>query len=62
MKEVISKLKVGNPEDMDTDMGPMINDKCSKRIEEYVNKTIAEGATLVCGGKREDAYYYPSRI
>ena len=21
---------------------------------------VAEGATIVCGGKREDAYYYPT--
>ena len=60
MKEVISKLKVGNPEDMDTDMGPLINEEAAIRVEEYVNKTIAEGATLVCGGKREGAYYYPT--
>ena len=60
MKDVISKLKVGDPSSMETDMGPMININAAKRIEEQVNKTIAEGATLVCGGKREDAYYTPT--
>ena len=60
MKEVISNLKVGDPSSMDTDMGPLINEPAAIRVEEYVNKTIAEGATLVCGGKREDAYYYPT--
>lgn len=60
MKELISGLKVGNPMQEDTDMGPMININAAKRIEEQVNETISQGATLVCGGKREDAYYYPT--
>ncbi len=60
MKEVIDNLKVGDPMQEDTDMGPMININAAKRIEEQVNQMVAEGATIVCGGKREDAYYYPT--
>lgn len=60
MKEVIASLKVGDPTQMDTDMGPLINVNAAKRVEEQVNKTIAQGATLVCGGKREGAYYMPT--
>ena len=60
MKEVISNLKVGDPMQEDTDMGPMININAAKRIEDQVNQMVAEGATIVCGGKREDAYYYPT--
>ena len=60
MKEVIANLKVGDPMQEDTDMGPMININAAKRIEEQVNQMVAEGATVVCGGKREDAYYYPT--
>ena len=61
MKEVISNLKVGDPMQEDTDMGPMININAAKRIEEQVNKMVVEGATVVWWGKkREDAYYYPT--
>ena len=60
MKEVIANLKVGDPMKEDTDMGPMININAAKRIEEQVNQMVAEGATIVCGGRREDAYYYPT--
>lgn len=60
MKELINSIKVGDPSLEETDMGPMININAAKRIEEQVNKTIEQGATLVCGGKREDAYYYPT--
>ena len=60
MKEVISNLKVGDPSNMDTDMGPLINEQAAIRVEEFVNKTVAQGAKIVCGGKREGAYYYPT--
>ena len=60
MKEVISNLKVGDPSKEDTDMGPLININAAKRVEEQVNKTVEQGATIVCGGRREDAYYYPT--
>ena len=45
---------------MDTDMGPLINVPAAERVEQFVNKTIEQGATLVCGGKRDGAYYYPT--
>ncbi len=60
MKEVISNLKVGDPMKEDTDMGPMININAAKRIEDQVNQMVEEGAKVVCGGIREDAYYYPT--
>lgn len=60
MKDVIDKLKVGDPSQEDMDMGPMININAAKRIEEQVNQMVSEGASIVCGGKREDAYYYPT--
>ena len=60
MKEVIEELKVGDPAEMDTDMGPLINEQAAMRVEEYVNKTVSEGAKIVCGGRRYGAYYYPT--
>ena len=60
MKEVIDGLKVGDPMQEDTDMGPMININAAKRIEEQVNQMVSEGASIVCGGRREDAYYFPT--
>lgn len=60
MKSVIENLKVGCPSRMDTDMGPLINENAAKRVEEQVNLTVSQGANIVCGGKREGAYYYPT--
>ena len=60
VKELAESIKVGNPMNEDTEMGPMINENAAKRIEEQVNKTVEAGATIVCGGRREGAYYYPT--
>lgn len=59
-KELAESIKVGDPMKDTTEMGPMINVNAAKRIEEQVNQTIAVGATLVCGGKRDNAYYMPT--
>ena len=60
VKELAESIKLGDPMKESTEMGPMININAAKRIEEQVNKTIEAGAKLVCGGKRENAYYYPT--
>lgn len=60
MKELAESIKVGDPMQEDTEMGPMINMAAAERIEAQVNQTVAAGATIVCGGRREGAYYYPT--
>ncbi|MFC0270574.1 aldehyde dehydrogenase family protein [Metabacillus herbersteinensis] len=46
-----SKLKLGNPLDPGTDMGPVISKKQKESILSYIEAGKQEGATLVCGGK-----------
>jgi len=41
-------------------MGPLINVNAAIRVEEQVNKMVEAGATIVCGGKRNEAYYEPT--
>jgi aldehyde dehydrogenase (NAD+) len=43
-------LKVGNPNDEDTVIGPVINEGQLKRIREHIEKARAEGARQVAGG------------
>jgi glyceraldehyde-3-phosphate dehydrogenase (NADP+) len=43
-----------------TDMGPMITEKEAMRVESWVYEAIQKGATLLCGGKREGAFYMPT--
>lgn len=56
----ISKIKVGNPLDENSQMGCLINEKAARRVEEQVNLTISQGATLAFGGRRNGAYYEPT--
>jgi lactaldehyde dehydrogenase/glycolaldehyde dehydrogenase len=46
-------VKVGNPaETKDLDMGPLVEAAALKSVQAKVDKAIAQGATLVLGGKR----------
>ncbi|HUE08771.1 MAG TPA: aldehyde dehydrogenase [Acidimicrobiales bacterium] len=56
-----SKVKVGDPFDAQTQMGPLAMERQRDRVEGYIAKGIAEGATLATGGGRpkdlERGYY-----
>ncbi len=51
-KKATNQLIVGNPLDKSTDVGPLITVREVDRVENWVNEAIAEGATLISGGKR----------
>ncbi|MBO8172284.1 MAG: aldehyde dehydrogenase family protein [Bacillaceae bacterium] len=54
------QYRVGDKMSEDTDMGPMINEKEAKRVESWVNDAVKEGASLLCGGQRNGAFYMPT--
>lgn len=59
------KLKVGNPESDDTDIGPLVNLKALEKIESQVRDAVKEGGELVLGGERSDSstgYFYQPTI
>lgn len=61
MVELAKDLKVGDPAIHDTDVGPLIAPKEVDRVETWVEEAVAEGATLLCGGKRlSDSCYMPT--
>ncbi|HIS86535.1 MAG TPA: aldehyde dehydrogenase [Candidatus Caccenecus avistercoris] len=60
MTDKINSLKQGNPQDMSTDIGCLVSEEAAIEVERQVNETIAAGATLVCGGKRNGAFYEPT--
>jgi acyl-CoA reductase-like NAD-dependent aldehyde dehydrogenase len=49
---VAQKLKVGDPMDETTDIGPMISERNAVRATEWVEEAVAGGAKLLCGGRR----------
>ena len=54
-------VRVGDPADPASEMGPLIREAQRRRTESYVEMALAEGAKLVAGGKRPDidqGYFY----
>jgi len=48
-------LKMGDPKDEETFIGPMISEKEASRLHGWVESAVSAGATLLCGGQREGA-------
>jgi acyl-CoA reductase-like NAD-dependent aldehyde dehydrogenase len=53
--EATKKLKMGNPKDEDTFIGPMISEKEASRLDNWIQAAVKNGAKLLCGGKRDGA-------
>jgi acyl-CoA reductase-like NAD-dependent aldehyde dehydrogenase len=54
------KLKLGDPVDPETDVGPMITEDDAIRTESWVNEAVQGDAKILIGGKREKNFYYPT--
>jgi aldehyde dehydrogenase (NAD+)/aldehyde dehydrogenase len=50
----------GDPWDPETDVGPLIDEAAAERVAARVEAAVADGAVLVCGGKREGALHAPT--
>ena len=62
-----AKIRLGGPDDELAEAGPLISAVHLKNVSEYVEKGVAEGATLLVGGKRSEKpehangwYYLPT--
>lgn len=43
----------GRPQDEETFIGPIISESEAQRVEAWIQRAVADGATLLCGGSRE---------
>ncbi|TAM59830.1 aldehyde dehydrogenase family protein [bacterium] len=50
----VRSLRLGLPQALETQLGPLVAERQLARTQEYVGIAIAEGATVACGGKRPD--------
>ncbi len=48
---VAEKMRVGDPLDPKTEIGPLISEAQRRKVADYVASGIEEGAELLCGGK-----------
>ncbi len=60
MIKAAKALKVGDPADASTNIGPMIAAKEAIRVENWVDEAISQGAQLQVGGKRDGVFYQPT--
>jgi succinate-semialdehyde dehydrogenase/glutarate-semialdehyde dehydrogenase len=58
----MKKLKTGDPENEETDLGPLASIKQAEAVEEQISRSIAMGARLIAGGSRRKAFFEPSLI
>jgi acyl-CoA reductase-like NAD-dependent aldehyde dehydrogenase len=56
----VEKLKVGDPLEDSTDVGPMITEADAARATEWVEEAEAAGAKVLCGGKRRGSLVEPT--
>ena len=54
------KLKMGDPSNIKTDIGPLIDEESAIKVEKLVDDALENGAQLLMGGNREGAFYKPT--
>jgi vanillin dehydrogenase len=57
---VANNLKVGDPSEPDTVIGPLIRGSQCAVIDGHVEDAVAKGATVMCGAKHEKQFYWPT--
>ena len=57
-------LRVGDPTDPDTDVGPLATEQGRADVEKLVDEAAEAGAVIRCGGKRVDGpgWFYPPTV
>ncbi|MFR9778986.1 NADP-dependent succinic semialdehyde dehydrogenase [Micromonospora sp. MS34] len=60
----MSALRVGDPMDERTDVGPLATDRGRDEVHEQVQDAVDSGATILCGGEKPagDGWFYPPTV
>lgn len=58
--EQAHRLRLGDPSSEKTDVGPLISERDAVRIETWVREAVSGGARILCGGRRDGAFYRPT--
>jgi succinate-semialdehyde dehydrogenase/glutarate-semialdehyde dehydrogenase len=53
-KEKLSNMKVGDPMDPATELGPLSSEEAAEQVADQVNRSVNKGAKVLLGGKRSD--------
>ncbi len=58
----MGELKLGDPKNEATDIGPLIDDRSADRIDAWIKEALTGGGRLVAGGKREGRVITPTLV
>jgi acyl-CoA reductase-like NAD-dependent aldehyde dehydrogenase len=62
LTEQVRALRLGDPAEETTDVGPMISEPAARRAESWIQEAVAGGAELLCGGERTGSFVTPTVI
>ncbi len=60
LKQEVEKLKLGDPMDESTDVGPMITEDAAERAKNWVDEAVKLGARIITGGKVNNSLFAPT--
>ena len=58
--KAVGALRVGDPADEATEVGPLIDEVSARRVEEWVDEAVAAGGRILTGGVRDGSSYAPT--
>jgi glyceraldehyde-3-phosphate dehydrogenase (NADP+) len=58
--DAVSAVKVGDPLDPETDLGPMVDEAAVRRTDEWVREALDRGARALTGGESAGQVYPPT--
>jgi glyceraldehyde-3-phosphate dehydrogenase (NADP+) len=58
----VKTIKLGDPAERTTDLGPMIDEKAVMRTQSWIDQAVADGASVLTGGSAEGTFFQPTVI
>jgi succinate-semialdehyde dehydrogenase/glutarate-semialdehyde dehydrogenase len=60
----LGSLSVGDGAEPGTEVGPLVEEKALRKVQELVDDAVSKGAKIVCGGNRPDrlGYFYSPTV
>jgi glyceraldehyde-3-phosphate dehydrogenase (NADP+) len=56
----VEQLKLGDPADPSTDLGPMVDAAAASRTQRWVDEAVALGGRVLAGGKADGTFFPPT--
>ncbi|MBF8289486.1 MAG: aldehyde dehydrogenase (nadp) family protein [Chloroflexi bacterium] len=56
----VASLRLGDPSDPATDLGPMVDTAAATRTQRWVDEAVAMGARLLAGGRADGTFFPPT--